>query len=54
MKDIDFEANDALAKLERFGLAKKDNGSYRVIPLRDAITQLDAVWQRGNESTDDY
>jgi hypothetical protein len=41
---FDFEVDDGLAKLSRLGLAKKDNGKWSVIDLKDAIIHLDEKW----------
>jgi hypothetical protein len=42
--DLDFEANDALAKLERFGLLRRDGERLFVSPLDGASAQLQRVW----------
>lgn len=42
---VDFEVDDALAKLERLGVATRDAaGRWSVRPLRDALTALDGIW----------
>jgi hypothetical protein len=41
---VDFEIGDALDKLERLGLVKKDGGSYRAVPLEKALEVLDWRW----------
>jgi hypothetical protein len=42
---VDFEVGDALAKLARFGCATEDAaGRWRAVPLADALSQLDRVW----------
>jgi hypothetical protein len=41
---IDFEIADALAKLERFGIVKYNEGQYTALPISDAQIQLDAKW----------
>lgn len=45
-EDIDFEADDALAKLERLGLVQRHeaDGSYLAIPVDDALCELDRRW----------
>lgn len=42
--EVDFEIGDALAKLERLGLLRKDADGLRVIPLKEALAVLDARW----------
>jgi hypothetical protein len=42
--DIDFECDDALTKIERLGLLKRDGGRLTVLPLDDALLRLDRVW----------
>jgi hypothetical protein len=42
--EIDFEVNDALGKLERFGLLQRQQQRLFVSPLDGAIAQLQAVW----------
>ena len=42
--DIDFECDDALAKLERLGLLRRDGGRLYVLPLEDALVRLDRIW----------
>lgn len=41
---LDFEVEDALAKLARFGLAEAENGLYRAIPPAEAARRLDRLW----------
>lgn len=41
---VDFEVEDALGKLERLGLLKRDGGALSVLPLEAAIAHLDTVW----------
>jgi hypothetical protein len=42
---VDFEIEDALAKLVRYGLAEQDEqGRWRAIPLLTACERLDARW----------
>ena len=42
--DIDFEVEDALAKLTRFGIVTCENGKYRAKPLVEAKTIMDKQW----------
>jgi hypothetical protein len=43
--ELDFEIDDALAKLVRLGLAERDDeGRYRVLPVDQALTELDRRW----------
>jgi hypothetical protein len=42
--DVDFEVDDALAKLERLGVLIRDGGRLAVPPLAEALAQLDRVW----------
>jgi hypothetical protein len=42
--DLDFEVDDALAKLERLGLLQRDGERLSVPPLDKALAQLDRVW----------
>ncbi len=42
--DIDFEVDDALAKLERLGLLKRNNKELSVLPLDEALILLDQRW----------
>lgn len=43
--DVDFEIDDALAKLVRLELAQRsDEGGYEVLPLFDALVTLDRRW----------
>ena len=35
--DVDFEVDDALAKLERLGLLKRDEQMLSVLPLDEAL-----------------
>lgn len=41
---IDFEITDALAKLQRFGIVKLNDGQYTALSISDAQIQLDAKW----------
>jgi hypothetical protein len=42
--DVDFECDDALAKLERLNLLKRDSGRLSVLPLGEALIGLDRIW----------
>ena len=42
--DLDFEVDDALGKLDRLGLLRRDGGRLSVLPLDMALAQLDRVW----------
>lgn len=42
--DVDFECDDALVKLERLGLLRRDNGRLSVPPIDEALLHLDRKW----------
>jgi hypothetical protein len=43
--EINFEVADALGKLFRLGLARRDNqGSLHAVPIETALTKLDDLW----------
>lgn len=42
--DVDFEINDALAKIERLGLVERDGEAYTAIEPADALIKLDTAW----------
>jgi hypothetical protein len=42
--DVDFECSDALTKLDRLGLLRRDGGRLYVLPLDDALIRLDRIW----------
>jgi hypothetical protein len=42
--DIDFEVDDALAKLERLGLLLRENNRLSVLPPKRALVVLDEKW----------
>ncbi|MCE9522676.1 MAG: DUF3754 domain-containing protein [Alphaproteobacteria bacterium] len=44
--DLDFEVTDALAKLERLGFLASKDGKLAAVPLGDALTRLDTLWDR--------
>lgn len=41
---VDFEIEDALAKLERLGVVEKTEDRYRAVPLARALEALDSAW----------
>ncbi len=43
---VDFEIEDALAKLERAGIVTKSGDRYRAVPLETAQDLLDRIWQQ--------
>jgi hypothetical protein len=42
--DVDFEVDDALGKLERLGLLRRDGDRLSVLPPKEALARLDDVW----------
>jgi hypothetical protein len=42
--DADFEVDDALGKLDRLGLLRRDGERISVPPPEDALARLDTVW----------
>ena len=42
--EVNFEIHDAIDKLERLGLVVREGENYRALPVRDALTKLDAAW----------
>jgi hypothetical protein len=45
--DVDFEADDAVEKLERLGLCARSAGDRLIaVPVADALRALDRVWDR--------
>jgi hypothetical protein len=44
--DIDFEVDDALAKLQRLGLLKREGEKLAVLPLDEALIVLDRIWDQ--------
>jgi len=42
--DVDFEINDALAKIERLGLVTREGEDYRAVAPAEALAKLDAAW----------
>jgi hypothetical protein len=43
---VKFEAADALAKLQRLGLARQEGGRLSSVDLDEAVRRLNAVWHR--------
>ena len=43
-KDVNFEHDDALAKLDRLGLTREDQGKVTALPLAEALATLDRRW----------
>lgn len=41
---VDFEVADALAKLDRLGLAREEDGRWHATPPREAKAHLDRIW----------
>ena len=42
--DVDFECDDAVAKLDRLGLLRREGDGLSVLPLDDTLVRLDQVW----------
>ncbi|MCM0664624.1 TMEM143 family protein [Flavobacterium tyrosinilyticum] len=42
--DLDFDVNDALAKLKSIGLGIETNGKWNVIRLNEALVAIDELW----------
>lgn len=42
--DVEFEVDDALAKLQSFGLLQRTSDTLAVPPIQDAVARLDRVW----------
>jgi len=42
--EIDFEADDALAKLDRLGVLRRQGDQLSVPPLDEALARLDRIW----------
>jgi len=42
--DLDFECSDALSKLDKLGLLRRDDERLSVLPLDEALARLDRVW----------
>jgi hypothetical protein len=41
---VDFEIDDAMAKLERLNLVKKNGDRYAAVPIEQALERLDYAW----------
>lgn len=42
--DVDFEVDDGLGKLQRYGLADNSGGRLSVVPMEEALKRLDRLW----------
>jgi hypothetical protein len=42
--NVDFEVDDGLAKLRRYGLLAEEKGRLSVVPIGDALQRLDRLW----------
>lgn len=42
--EVDFEVDDALAKLDRLGLLRRDGGTLSILPMRDILPRLETMW----------
>jgi hypothetical protein len=42
--ELNFEIGDALEKLERLNLVRREDGNYRAVPPSEALVRLDAAW----------
>lgn len=42
--DVDFEVDDGLAKLRRYGLLAEGEGRLSVVPVAEALQRLDRLW----------
>jgi hypothetical protein len=42
--EVEFEAGDALARLERMRIVKQSAGRYRAVPIEKALAMLDWAW----------
>ncbi len=43
-QDVDFEIQDALAKLERLGLVTREGDAYSAVAPSEALLRLDLAW----------
>ena len=43
-KDIDFDVEDALKKLEKLRIGIQSNGKWTVIPIENALANVDEIW----------
>lgn len=41
---LDFDVQDALAKLQHIGLAQEHNGQWTVLPMEKALQRVDEIW----------
>lgn len=44
--EVDFEIEDAMAKLVRAGIVTESDGKYRALPIDAAQARLDALWEQ--------
>ena len=44
--DVDFEVADALRKLERLGFLAPKESKLAAVPLGEALTRLDTLWDQ--------
>lgn len=44
MCHLDFDVQDALAKLQHIGLAQEQNGQWTVLPIEKALQRVDEIW----------
>jgi hypothetical protein len=42
--DVDFEVDDALAKLDRLGLLRRDGDALAILPMAEILPRLEAAW----------
>ena len=42
--DVDFEVDDALAKLDRLGLTRRDGDKLAILPMDEILPRLEAAW----------
>ena len=43
-KEVDFDVEDALEKLQRLGISIEKDGKFSVVPIADALEKVDAIW----------
>jgi hypothetical protein len=43
-KEVDFDVEDALYKLQRLGISIEKNGKYGVVPISEALEKVDEIW----------
>jgi hypothetical protein len=42
--EVDFEVDDALAKLDRLGLLRRDGDALTILPMTEILLRLEAMW----------